>query len=102
MPVDRPVPDTADGITALRWFSIRQPDAAMLDIDMPRASRYEATRHVRSTGSLGKRTRLVAVTGEMPPREVAARCYQAGFDLHVATLADVKALAEFVVPGITG
>jgi CheY-like chemotaxis protein len=91
-----------DGITALRWFSHWQPDAAMLDIDMPGASVYGGARHVRSTERSGKRTLLVAVTGEMPPREVAARCYQAGFDLHVAKPADVKALAEFVILGIVG
>ena len=91
-----------DGITALRWFSTWQPDAAMLDIDMPGASGYEVARHVRSTESSGKRTLLVAVTGEMPPREVAARCYQAGFDLHVAKPADGKSLAEFVILGIAG
>ncbi|KDR40550.1 response regulator [Caballeronia glathei] len=90
-----------DGITALRWFSTWQPDAAMLDIDMPRANGYEVARHVRRTESLGKRTLLVAITGEMPPHEVAAKCYQAGFDLHVAKPADVKALAEFVIQGIT-
>jgi uncharacterized protein (DUF983 family) len=37
----------------------------------------------------------------MQPHEVAARCHEAGFDLHVAKPADVKALAEFVIQGIT-
>ncbi|MBT2793621.1 response regulator [Paraburkholderia strydomiana] len=91
-----------DGITALRWFSTWQPDAALLDIDMPGATGYEVAQHVRSTESSGRRTVLIAVTGEMPPLEVAARCFQAGFDLHVAKPADVKALAEFVILGITG
>jgi CheY-like chemotaxis protein len=90
-----------DGITALRWFSTWQPDAAMLDIDMPGANGYEVARHVRCTETSGKRILLVAITGEMPPHEVAARCYSAGFDLHVAKPADVKALAEFVILGIT-
>ncbi|SAL06933.1 response regulator [Caballeronia arationis] len=85
-----------DEITALRWFSTWQPDAAMLDIDMPGANGYEVAQHVRRTENPGKRTLLVAITGEMPPHEVAARCHEAGFDLHVAKPADVKALAEFV------
>lgn len=91
----------ADGITALRWFSTWQPDAAMLDIDMPGASGYEVARHIRGTESSGKRTLLVAITGEVPPHEVAAKCYSAGFDLYAAKPADVKALAEFVILGIT-
>jgi CheY-like chemotaxis protein len=91
----------SDGITALRWFSTWQPDAAMLDIDMPGANGYEVAQHVRRTENPGKRTLLVAITGEMPPHEVAARCHEAGFDLHVAKPADVKALAEFVIQGIT-
>ncbi|MFM0514736.1 response regulator [Paraburkholderia sp. RL17-373-BIF-A] len=90
------------GITALRWFSTWQPDAAMLDIDMPGANGYEVAQHVRRTENPVKRTLLVAITGEMPPDEIAARCYQAGFDLYVAKPADVKALAEFVILGITG
>ncbi|MBK5124319.1 response regulator [Burkholderia sp. R-69980] len=92
----------ADGITALGWFSTWQPDAAMLDIDMPGATGYEVARHVRRTESSDKRTLLVAITGEVPPHEIAAQCYSAGFDLHVAKPADVKALAEFVILGITG
>nr|WP_285229271.1 response regulator [Paraburkholderia strydomiana] len=91
-----------DGITALRWFSTWQPDATLLDIDMPGANGYEVAQHVRNTDSSGKRTLLVAVTGAMPPLDVAAKYFQAGFDLHVAKPADVKALAEFVILGITG
>jgi len=90
-----------DGITALRCCSTWQPDAAMLDIDMPGASGYEVAQRVRRTEPSGKRMLLVAITGEMPPHEMAARCYSAGFDLHVAKPADVKALAEFVILGIT-
>jgi CheY-like chemotaxis protein len=70
-------------------------------IDMPGANGYEVAQHVRRTENPGKRTLLVAITGEMPPHEVAARCHEAGFDLHVAKPADVKALAEFVIRGIT-
>jgi hypothetical protein len=36
-----------------------------------------------------------------PPYEVTAKRFSAGFDLHVAKPADVKALAEFVILGIT-
>jgi CheY-like chemotaxis protein len=91
-----------DGITALRWFSTWQPDAVLLDIDMPGANGYEVAQQVRTTESSGKRTLLIAVTGEVPPLDVAAKCFQAGFDLHVAKPADVKALAEFVIQGSTG
>ena len=90
----------SDGVVALQLFAAWQPDAAMLDINMPRASGYEVARHVRHTESSGKRTLLIAITGEMPPDEVAAHCHAAGFDLHVGKPADVKALAEFVISGI--
>ena len=96
------VVEAARGEEALSLVRVSWFDAVLLDIDMPGASGYEVARHVRSTESSGKRTLLVAVTGEMPPREVAARCYQAGFDLHVAKPADVKALADFVILGIAG
>jgi CheY-like chemotaxis protein len=66
-----------DGITALRSFSTWQPDASMLDIGMPGATGYEVARHVRRTESSGKRILLIAITGEMPPHEVAAKCYSA-------------------------
>jgi CheY-like chemotaxis protein len=90
-----------DGISALRCCSTWQPDAAMLDIDMPGANGYEVAQHVRRTETSDKRMLLVAITGEVPPHEVAAKCYSVGFDLHVAKPADVKALAEFVILGIT-
>jgi CheY-like chemotaxis protein len=71
-----------DGITALRWFSTWQPDAVLLDIDMPGANGYEVAQQVRTTESSGKRTLLIAVTGEVPPLDVAAKCFRGPTGIH--------------------
>ncbi|NMM01900.1 response regulator [Paraburkholderia sp. RP-4-7] len=91
---------TSDGGVALRLFATWQPDAATLDSNMPGASGYEVARHMRRTGRSGGRTSLVAITGGVPPHEVAAKCHSAGFDLRVRKPADATALVEFVVLGI--
>ncbi|MFM0557382.1 response regulator [Paraburkholderia sediminicola] len=91
-----------DGVVALQLFAAWQPDAAMLDINMPGANGYEVARHIRLTERSGGRALLIAITGEVPPQEVAAKCHSAGFDLHIEKPADVKALAEFVILGVMG
>jgi CheY-like chemotaxis protein len=90
-----------DGITALHLCAAWHPDAAFLDIDMPGASGYEVAREIRHMVRPGKRTLLVAVTGERPADEVASKCRAAGFDLHVAKPADLNALLHFVVQRIS-
>lgn len=51
-------------------------------IGMAGANGYEVAQHVRRTENPEPRTLHIAIIGEMPPHEVAARCCQARFDLH--------------------
>ena len=90
-----------DGIAALHLCAAWHPDAAFLDIDMPGASGYEVAREIRHMVQAGKRTLLVAVTGERPSDEVAGKCHAAGFDLYVAKPADLNALLHFVIQRIS-
>ncbi|WP_418939708.1 response regulator [Paraburkholderia bryophila] len=91
-----------DGITALRWFSTSQPDAAALDVDMPGATGYEVAWHVRNAECSGRRTLLIAVTGEIPPARCCRQMLPVGWDVRVAKPANRRAPAEFLILGITG
>lgn len=85
-----------DGVAALGLFAVWEPNAAVIDINMPGANGYHVAREIRIRQKSGRRTLLIALTGELPSEEVAEKCRAAGFDQHIDKPADLPALLEFV------
>src|SRR5690606_4810566 len=82
----------ADGEAALEAFRDCTPDAALLDIGMPRMDGFELARRIRATDA---RVLLVAITGwgQAGDRERSAA---AGFDHHLTKPVDYDALASLL------
>jgi len=70
-----------DGEEALAAFSRVQPEAALLDVGMPRLSGLEVVRAIRKNPS-GQRATLIAVTGWGQERDKHI-ALEAGFDHHM-------------------
>ena len=77
----------ADALERVQSF---QPDAALLDIGLPQMSGYELAREIRAL-SVGKRIRLVALTG-YGQTEDHHRSVEAGFDAHLVKPVDLDVL----------
>jgi DNA-binding response OmpR family regulator len=78
--------DGPDAIAAADEF---RPDAALLDIGLPKLSGYDIARHMRSTR--GEDVLLVAITG-WGQEDDRRRARDAGFDHHFTKPADFDLL----------
>ena len=78
--------DGPDAIVAADEF---RPDAALLDIGLPKLSGYDIARHMRSTR--GEGVLLVAITG-WGQEDDRRRARDAGFDHHFTKPADFDLL----------
>ena len=72
----------SDGVEAMQFASLYQPDAILLDLAMPRMTGWEAARHLKETPQT-RRIPIVALSGNLfaGAREVAQG---AGADLFLA------------------
>ena len=77
----------SDGLEGLNMAAEFHPDAALLDIGMPRVNGYELARRIRAE-TWGKDMLLIAVTGWGQPGD-KRRCAEAGFDHHLTKPVDV-------------
>jgi CheY-like chemotaxis protein len=78
-----------DGPEAIEAADEFRPDAALLDIGLPRLSGYDIARHIR--GTRGPGVLLVAITG-WGSDEDRRRAREAGFDHHFTKPADFERL----------
>lgn len=83
-----------DGEEALRLAEEGRPDAALLDIEMPKLSGYDVCRRIREQ-PWGRQMMLIAVTG-WSEDEVQARLTEAGFDHQLVKPVDPTALARLL------
>ena len=88
------VHEAADGRDGLdRSLSLR-PDAAVIDIGLPRLDGYEVARRIRAAGQAA--VLLIAVTGYGQPGD-RQRSGEAGFDAHLTKPVDPLALESLLV-----
>jgi PAS domain S-box-containing protein len=85
------VHDGQEAVEAAAWFC---PDAAFLDIGMPKLNGLEVARHIRSQ-LWGKKIVLVAVTG-WGQEEDKLRSNKSGFDHHLIKPVDPVALEKLL------
>jgi CheY-like chemotaxis protein len=71
-----------DGKQAVEVARLFQPDAAILDINMPVMDGYEAASEIRRQHASVRRLVLIALTGRADPSD-QERSRQAGFDRHL-------------------
>ena len=69
-----------DGVDGVEQALSSQPDIAIVDIGLPVMDGFEVARRVRAV--LGRRIRLVALTGYGQPED-HHRTLEAGFDAHL-------------------
>ena len=79
---------------ALQLVKDFQPDAVVLDIDMPRVDGYAAAAALHRMFAT-RRPRLIAFTARSTPADVAA-AKQAGFDFHVSKSSDIEYLLQWL------
>ena len=84
-----------DGEAAWQLAESHRPDAALLDIEMPKLSGYDVCRRIREQ-SWGRRMFLVAITG-WGEEEVRTRVAEAGFDHHVVKPVDPSELERVLL-----
>jgi signal transduction histidine kinase/ActR/RegA family two-component response regulator len=75
------VEEAFDGIDGLEQLLDRRPQAALIDVGLPRLNGYELARTARGSAG-GDRLYLVAVTGYGQPED-RRRAFEAGFDAHL-------------------
>jgi signal transduction histidine kinase/CheY-like chemotaxis protein len=83
-----------DGEEAIAVAERMQPDAVLLDLNMPRLDGYAACRRIRSS-AWGRNLLLVAVTA-WGQHEARRRGIEAGFDFHLTKPADPQAIASLI------
>ncbi len=84
-----------DGRTALAVADVFQPEACVLDLNMPGMAGDELGRRIREhVWGLG--IILVALTG-LPEEEARKRAADAGFDLHLTKPVDPERLANILI-----
>lgn len=79
------VATAADGREAVEVASREQPEAAILDIDMPFLSGYDVARELRR--QFGRSVTLIALTGN-GALDIHERCLAAGFDHYFAKMTE--------------
>jgi CheY-like chemotaxis protein len=88
------VTTAGDGLAALEAAVRMRPEAALIDIGMPRLNGYEVARRIRAE-RWGAGMLLIAVTGWNRERD-RNRSFEAGFDAHLAKPVDMAALAQLL------
>jgi two-component system CheB/CheR fusion protein len=81
-----------DGPTALGAIEQFRPDAALIDIGLPRMDGYEVARRIRQS-RFGQALRLIALTGFGQPSD-KERAVEAGFDAHLVKPVNLHELAS--------
>jgi PAS domain S-box-containing protein len=89
------VVDAGDGRHGVALALQARPDVVLVDLGLPGIDGYEVARAIRASG-LGKRVRLVAVTG-YGQKEDRRRSTEAGFDAHL-----VKPVSPTALTGVLG
>jgi CheY-like chemotaxis protein len=87
------VEEADDGLDGLRKAIAWQPDAAVVDIEMPIFDGYGLARRVRE--ALGDGIRLIALIGHDDP----GRALAAGFDRHLLKPADPELIHHLLRTG---
>ena len=85
--------EAASGGEALEIARRSTPDVVLLDIGLPDMDGYEVGRELRAL--LGRRSRLIALTGYGQPGD-RARSQAAGFDEHLVKPVEPDRLAELI------
>jgi signal transduction histidine kinase/ActR/RegA family two-component response regulator len=88
------VRQASDGLEGLNMAAGFHPDAALLDIGMPRLNGYELARRIRAE-TWGRDMLLIAVTGWGQPDDTR-RCAEAGFDHHLTKPVDVAEVTSLL------
>jgi len=65
-----------------RWETLHY-DAVLMDCEMPEMDGYEATLRIREKETDGRRTAIIAVTGNAMQEE-RERCFRVGMDDYIA------------------
>jgi PAS domain S-box-containing protein len=89
-----------DGLEAVQAAATFRPDAALLDIGMPKMNGYEAARSIREQ-PWGRNTVLVAVTG-WGQEEDKRRAREVGFNEHMTKPVDPVELEKLVCALVAG
>jgi signal transduction histidine kinase/ActR/RegA family two-component response regulator len=84
----------SDGLEGLNLAAEFRPDAALLDIGMPRVNGYELARRIRAE-PWGRDMLLIAITGWGQPAD-KRRCTEAGFDHHLTKPVDVAEVTRLL------
>jgi CheY-like chemotaxis protein len=84
----------SDGLEGLNTAAEFHPDAALLDIGMPRVNGYELARRIRAE-TWGRDMLLIAVTGWGQPGD-KRQCAEAGFDHHLTKPVDVTDITRLL------
>jgi two-component system CheB/CheR fusion protein len=87
------VEQAEDGEEGLRKALEWRPEAAVVDIGLPRLDGYEMARQVRQ--GLGEPILLIALTGYNQPGD-RQRSFEAGFNHHLAKPADLAELSRLL------
>jgi CheY-like chemotaxis protein len=85
-----------DGAEALQAWRDGAFDLILMDVRMPGMDGREATQRIRAEEAAGgRRTPIVALTGEAMESEIAA-CYAAGMDAHVCKPFEIGTLLQAI------
>ena len=88
-----------DAERALQLVKDFEPDAVVLDIDMPSVDGYAAAAALHRLFPVeAQRPRLIAFTARSAPTDITA-AKQAGFDLHVCKSTDIEYLLGSIESG---
>jgi signal transduction histidine kinase/CheY-like chemotaxis protein len=77
--LDLDITEAANGAEAIRLAENRPFDLILMDIRMPEIDGLEATRTIRAGQGANRNTRIVALTADVEPENLAA-CGEAGID----------------------
>jgi CheY-like chemotaxis protein len=88
------VEEAGDGPEGVRKALDWHPDAAVVDIGLPRLNGYEVARRVKA--ALGRGIRLIALTGDPAPED-REQAFAAGFDVHLTKPADLDELCHHLL-----
>ncbi len=78
-PLDLDITEAANGADAIRLAEDRAFDLILMDIRMPEIDGLQASRAIRAGQGANRATRIVALTADVEPENLAA-CRQAGID----------------------
>jgi CheY-like chemotaxis protein len=85
-----------DGLEGVRKALALKPDAAIIDLGLPRLNGYEVARQLRA--AFGNSIVLIAHTGYSRAQD-RRRSYEAGFDVHLVKPVDLDELCYWLAHG---